>query len=61
MFIKVINIFTNEIQPVVELSDYLWQEGWRMLDSEPTNIAVDDIYKEVDIFRNRISKEQWGY
>ena len=61
MFIRIINIFTNEIQPVVELSDYLWQEGWRMLDSEPTNIAVDDIYKEVDIFRNRISKEQWGY
>ena len=49
---RVINKFTNEIQPVVELSDYLWQEGWRMLDSEPVNVAIDDVYKEIDILKN---------
>ena len=58
---RVINKFTNEIQPVVELSDYLWQEGWRMLDSEPVNVGIDDLYKEIDIFRSRTNKEQWGY
>ena len=58
---RVINKFTNEIQPVVELSDYLWQEGWRMLDSEPANVGIDDVYKEIDIFRSRTNKEQWGY
>lgn len=57
----IINKFTNETKPVIDLSDYLWQEGWRMLDSEPVNTSLNDLYKEIDIFRTQMSKEQYGY
>lgn len=56
----IIHKHRNEIKPVNELSDYLWQEGWRMLDSEPFS-SSDEIYKEVEIFKNQMLVEQYGY
>jgi hypothetical protein len=56
----IINKYTNEVAPVKELSDYLWQEGWRMVDSEPFS-SSDEIYKEIEIFRNQMSIEQYGF
>ena len=56
----IIHKYSNEVKPVRELSDYLWQEGWRMLDNEPFSTS-DEIYKEVEIFRNQMSVQQYGY
>ena len=58
MFIRIIHKFTNEVKVVEELTDYLFEEGYRFL--EDVSNASTNIF-EVDENRRQTSIRQWGF
>jgi hypothetical protein len=58
MFIRIIHKFTNEVQVVDELTDFLFEEGYRLL--EYVNNGSADIF-EVDEVKRQNSLRQWGF
>lgn len=58
MFIRIIHKFSNEILVVDELSDYLFEEGYRFL--EDVSNGATDIF-EVDENKRQTSLRQWGF
>lgn len=61
MYIKIYNKFNpRETMIVQELSDYLFQEGWRLTSLLGTNLTGEELYKADEDIR-QISIEQHGF
>jgi hypothetical protein len=58
MYIRVINKFTNEVLVVDELTDFMFEEGYRFLEYVSNGVvkvfALDEINRQFSI-------QQWGF
>lgn len=60
MFFAIIQKDTQELQIVDELTDFLWQEGWRRFETFGVSNSKVNIH-EVDEFVRQTSISQHGF
>jgi hypothetical protein len=58
MYIRVINKYSNEILVIDELTDFMWQEGYRHVDEVPNEFVN---VNQLDEVKRQLSIQQWGF
>jgi hypothetical protein len=58
MYYRVVNKYSNEVLIVEELSDFLFEEGYRHVDEVPT--ACIDVHT-LDEVKRQMSIQQYGF
>jgi hypothetical protein len=58
MYISVINKYSNEVLVVDELTDFMWQEGFRYVEEVPSEFVNVHLLDEVN---RQLSIQQWGF
>lgn len=58
MFYRVINKYSNEVLVVDELTDFMFEEGYRHVDLVPTEFVNVHLLDEV---KRQLSIQQWGF
>ena len=58
MFIRVINKFTNKVLVVDELTDFMFEDGYRHVEEVPTEFVNVHLLDKV---KRQLSIQQWGF
>lgn len=58
MYYRVINKFSNEVLIVDELTDFMFEEGYRHVEEVPTDFVNVHLLDEV---KRQLSIRQWGF